>query len=55
MVDGDLREVDNLPDGRIDVDGLGQLDVYQWLWFLAQHARRHLEQLTAWERLRAAP
>ncbi len=27
------------------VNGLGKIDRYQWLYFLAQHARRHLHQL----------
>ncbi len=31
------------------VAGLGKLDLYQWLMFLAQHARRHLSQLAAIE------
>ena len=31
------------------VAGLGKLDLYQWLMFLAQHARRHLSQLGAIE------
>lgn len=27
------------------VNALGKIDLYQWLYFLAQHARRHLQQL----------
>ncbi|HEY5514278.1 MAG TPA: DinB family protein [Geomonas sp.] len=27
---------------RMSVHGLGRLDMYQWLYFLAQHARYHL-------------
>lgn len=29
------------------VNALGKIDLYQWLYFLAQHARRHLQQLAA--------
>ncbi len=29
------------------VNDLGKIDLYQWLYFLAQHARRHLQQLAA--------
>lgn len=31
------------------VNQLGKIDLYQWLFFLAQHARRHLQQLAAIE------
>jgi hypothetical protein len=31
------------------VNDLGKIDLYQWLFFLAQHARRHLQQLAAIE------
>lgn len=31
------------------VNALGKIDLYQWLYFLAQHARRHLQQLAAIE------
>jgi hypothetical protein len=31
------------------VNALGKIDLYQWLYFLAQHARRHLQQLEAIE------
>jgi NAD(P)-dependent dehydrogenase (short-subunit alcohol dehydrogenase family) len=30
---------------RMRVDELGSLDLYQWIYFLAQHARRHVAQL----------
>jgi hypothetical protein len=29
------------------VNDLGKIDLYQWLFFLAQHAQRHLQQLEA--------
>lgn len=32
------------------VNALGKIDLYQWLYFLAQHARRHGQQLNAIER-----
>ncbi len=32
---------------RMSVNDCGRLDVYQWLQFLALHARRHLAQLSA--------
>ena len=31
------------------VNALGKIDLYQWLYFLAQHARRHVQQLAAIE------
>ena len=31
------------------VNGLGKIDLYQWLHFVALHARRHLQQLDAIE------
>jgi hypothetical protein len=31
------------------VNHLGKIDLYQWLYFLAQHARRHLQQLAGIE------
>jgi hypothetical protein len=34
---------------RMSVNHLGRVDLYQWLYFLAQHARRHLQQLAAIE------
>ncbi|HET6421383.1 MAG TPA: DinB family protein [Geobacteraceae bacterium] len=30
---------------RMSVRDLGRLDMYQWLWFLLMHARRHLTQM----------
>ena len=32
---------------RMSVNECGRLDVYQWLQFLALHARRHLAQMSA--------
>jgi hypothetical protein len=32
------------------VNDLGKIDLYQWLYFIAMHARRHLQQLEAIER-----
>lgn len=29
----------------MSVNGLGKIDLYQWLYFLAQHAQRHLHQV----------
>jgi hypothetical protein len=41
---------------RMSVNGSGKLDVYQWLYFLAQHAARHIDQMreneAEWKRLR---
>jgi hypothetical protein len=34
---------------RMSVHDLGKIDLYQWLFFLAQHARRHLQQMHAVE------
>jgi hypothetical protein len=34
---------------RMSVNGLGRIDLYQWLYFLAQHARRHLQQMASIE------
>lgn len=34
---------------RMPVNDGGRLDVYQWLQFLAQHARRHMAQMAAIE------
>lgn len=31
------------------VNSLGKIDLYEWLYFIAQHARRHLEQMAAVE------
>ena len=36
------------------VNDLGKIDLYQWLYFLAQHARRHVQQLAAIEGEHAA-
>lgn len=48
--------LERMADGRgalclvtMTVNDLGKLDLYQWLFFLAQHARRHLQQLAAIE------
>ena len=30
----------------MSVNDLGKIDLYQWLYFIAQHARRHLNQLS---------
>ena len=30
---------------RMSVRNLGRLDMYQWLWFMLMHARRHLAQM----------
>jgi len=35
---------------RMTVNDLGKIDLYQWLYFLGQHARRHLQQMAAVER-----
>jgi len=29
----------------MSVNGSGRLDAYQWLYFLAQHAARHIGQM----------
>jgi hypothetical protein len=29
----------------LNVDNLGKMDLYQWLYFVAQHAERHCQQL----------
>ncbi len=34
---------------RMTVNNLGKIDLYQWLYFLTQHARRHLQQMMAAE------
>jgi len=51
-----LTILERMSDGRgalclvtMTVNDLGKIDLYQWLYFLAQHARRHLQQLTAIE------
>ncbi len=47
-----LAALDQLADGqgslhkvRMSVQNLGKLDIYQWLFFLAQHAQRHLIEI----------
>jgi hypothetical protein len=32
---------------RMSVNSLGKIDLYQWIYFLAQHARRHIQQMEA--------
>lgn len=51
-----LSLLDELRDGRgslcairMTVADLGKIDLYQWLYFLAQHIRRHLQQMAAIE------
>ncbi len=41
-----------MPDGEgalfrlhMSVNALGRIDLYEWLYFLVQHARRHLQQV----------
>lgn len=52
QIDECLTFLDALPNGegallkvRMSVNDSGKLDVYQWLYFLAQHALRHVEQM----------
>jgi hypothetical protein len=52
-----LIVLERLPQGTgslcritMTVNNLGKIDLYQWLFFLAQHARRHLQQLAAAEK-----
>ncbi|TGE08485.1 DinB family protein [Hymenobacter fodinae] len=47
-----LRSLARLPNGEgvlyrttMSVNGLGKLDVYEYLYFLAKHAKRHVMQL----------
>ena len=47
-----LEYLDNLPNGEgvlykttMTVNGLGKIDVYQYLYFLAMHIQRHLSQM----------
>ncbi len=47
-----LTLLDLIDDGKgallrlhMSVDRLGRIDLYQWLYFLAQHARRHLQRV----------
>ena len=30
---------------RMSVNGLGRIDLYQWIYFIAQHAKRHVAQM----------
>lgn len=30
---------------RMSVNNTGHIDLYQWLYFIAQHAKRHIEQM----------
>ncbi len=46
------RLLEKMPKGegflhtvRMSVRNLGRLDMYQWLWFILMHARRHLMQM----------
>lgn len=34
---------------KMSVNALGRIDLYQWMYFIAQHARRHLQQMAAAE------
>lgn len=34
---------------HMSVNALGRIDLYQWLLFLAQHARRHVQQMASIE------
>jgi len=54
QLDECLILLERMADGRgalclvtMSVNDLGKIDLYQWLFFLAQHARRHLHQLQA--------
>jgi hypothetical protein len=44
---------------RMSVNNSGKLDMYQWLFFLAQHAKRHLAQMedceAEWQRMQSQP
>jgi len=40
---------------RMSVSDLGKIDLYQWLYFLAQHARRHLHQMQEVARQAGSP
>jgi hypothetical protein len=51
-----LIQLERIGDGigaiclvTMTVNDLGKIDLYQWLYFLAQHAQRHLQQLAALE------
>lgn len=52
QIDRCLILLEELKDGQgllhkttMSVNGLGKLDVYQYLYFLAQHALRHVQQM----------
>jgi hypothetical protein len=60
-----LEILENLANGegalhtvRMSVQNLGKLDMYQWLYFLALHAKRHAAQIrdvyVEWEQLPAS-
>lgn len=34
---------------KMSVNALGRIDLYQWMYFIAQHAHRHLEQMASAE------
>ena len=47
-----LEFLDNMPNGegslyqvRMSVKNLGKIDMYQWLYFVALHAKRHITQI----------
>jgi hypothetical protein len=47
-----LQHLDNLPNGEgilyrttMTVNNLGKIDVYQYIYFLAMHAQRHVQQM----------
>jgi hypothetical protein len=44
---------------RMSVNDTGRIDLYQWLYFVAQHARRHIgqmnENLAEWRRKAGGP
>lgn len=49
-----LQILDDLSQGagslykvQMSVQNLGKIDMYQWLYFLAQHAKRHIPQIEA--------
>lgn len=39
----------------MSVNDLGKIDLYQWLYFLARHARRHVQQMQEVERQAGSP
>lgn len=49
LLEGISHGVGALHRVTMSVNGLGKIDLYQWLYFLAQHARRHLQQMFAIE------